>query len=168
LVALTLDPLRDPVLDRVGHEAAHAAGLRWFGYSARSAQFDLRWGDRGHFGAFDGVHRVSGDPSRESRDRSVIAALGPLLGGTSLDHPSARADLRSIDLNREPDWSVDAWRWLSIERARDLARHEPFAYTWRLLVLRLHDLGEEFVELHGDEVDRFLDEATNTGSVLVG
>jgi hypothetical protein len=52
--------------------------------------------------------------------------------------------------------------------ARDLARHEPFAYTWRLLVVRLHDLGDEYVELHGDKVDRFLDEATNTGSVLVG
>ena len=105
-------------------------------------------------------------PAREARNRSVIAAIGPLLGSTSLDHPSARADRRSVDLNREPGWGVDAWRWLSTERARDLARHEPFAYTWRLLVVRLHDLGDEYVELRGNEVDRFLAEATDTGSVL--
>jgi hypothetical protein len=168
VVALTLDPLRDPVLDRVGHEAAHVAALAWLGYSAQTVRFDFRWADLGFAGAIDGVRRLTGDPARESRDRAVIAAVGPLLGGTGLDHPSARADLRSVDANREAGWSPDAWRWLSTERARDLARHEPFAYTWRLLVVRLHDLGDEYVEFHGDEVDRFLEEATNTGSVLVG
>jgi hypothetical protein len=127
VVALTLDPLRSPVVDRVAHESAHLAAMRWFGFSAQTVRFDLRWADRGFAGAIDGVHLVSGDPARESRDRAVIAAVGPLLGGTSLDHPLARADLRSIDLNREPGWNVDAWRWLSTERARDLARHEPFA-----------------------------------------
>jgi len=54
---------------------------------------------------------------------------------------------------------MHAWRWLSSERARDLARHEPFAYTWRLLVVRLHDLGEHYLELHGDEVTNFIDAA---------
>jgi hypothetical protein len=154
--------------NKVGHEAAHLAAMRWLGYGAETVRLDFRWGDFGFAGAIDGVRRVTGDPARESRDRSVIGAIGPLLGDTGLDHPSARVDLRSIDLNREPGWSVDAWRWLSTERARDLARHEPFAYTWRLLVVRLHDLGDEYVELHGDKVDRFLHEATNTGSVLVG
>jgi hypothetical protein len=52
--------------------------------------------------------------------------------------------------------------------SRDLAKHEPFAYTWRLLVVRLHDLGDDYVELRGDEVDRFLVKVTDTGSVLVG
>lgn len=144
------------IFDRVGHEAAHLAALRWLGYSAEIVRFDFRWADLGFAGAIDGVRRVTGDPARESRDRSVIAAIGPLRGGSSLDHPSAGVDRRAVDLNREPGWSVDAWRWLATERARDLGKHEPFAYTWRLLVVRLHDLGDDYVELHGDEVDAFL------------
>jgi hypothetical protein len=155
--------LRDPILDRVGHEAAHAASLRWYGYTARVVTFDLRWGDFGHFGAFDGVRRASGDPARESRDRSVIAAIGPLLGGVSLDHPSARADRRAIDLNITDGWSAESWRWLSFERARDLARHEPFRAVWRAFVVHLHDLGEEYVELCGDDVDAFLESVPGAG-----
>jgi hypothetical protein len=41
-------------------------------------------------------------------------------------------------------------------RARELARHEPFAFTWRLLVMALHDLGERYLELRGDEVEAFI------------
>jgi len=33
------------------------------------------------------------------------------------------------------------------------ARSPAFAATWRTFVVRLHELGEEFVELRGDEVD---------------
>jgi hypothetical protein len=32
---------------------------------------------------------------RESRNRGVIAAIGPLLGGTSLEHPAAISDMRT-------------------------------------------------------------------------
>jgi hypothetical protein len=117
------------IFDRVGHEDAHLAAMRWLGYSAEIVRFDFRWADFGFAGAIDGVRRVTGDPARDSRDRSVIAAIGPLRGSSSLDHPSARVDRRAVDLNREPGWSVDAWRWLATERARDLGKHEPFAYT---------------------------------------
>lgn len=155
-MALTLDPLRDPVLDRIGHEAGHLAALAWFGYNADLVRLDLKHADfGGNFGHIEGIHRTMGDPKREARDRSTIAAVGPLLGGVDLDHFSARSDLRCVDLNREAGWSADAWRWIATERARDLARHAPFAYTWRLLVVRLHDLGE-FVELRGDELREVL------------
>jgi hypothetical protein len=119
---VALDPLRDPVIDRVGHEAGHLAGMAWFGYSANLAQFALRWADHGHFGAFDGVRRTTGDPKREPRDRSTIAALGPVFGGTALDDPSAAADRRSIDLNVTDGWNLETWRWLAAKRARELAR----------------------------------------------
>jgi hypothetical protein len=104
----------------------------------------------------EGVRRATGDPAREPHDRSTIAAVGPLLAGVTLDHFSARSDIRCIDLNRADGWSVEAWRWLATERARALARTPAFAATWRALVVRLGDLGERFVELRGDELDRFL------------
>jgi hypothetical protein len=151
-----LDPFRDPVYDRRAHESGHLAGLVWFGYSADSLKLDVRHADFGWAGALDRVHRVTGDPTRKARDRAVIAAVGPLLAGVDLDHPSAAADRRAIDLNRADGWSAESWRWLSFERALDLARHEPFRAVWRAFVVRLHDLGEDYVEFHGDEVDAFL------------
>lgn len=39
-----------------------------------------------------------------------------------------------------------------------------FAATWRSLVVALHDLGERYVELRGDEVTAFIEE----GTALVG
>jgi hypothetical protein len=151
---VALDPLRDPVIDRVGHEAGHLAGMAWFGHSANLAQFALRWADHGHFGAFDGVRRTTGDPKREPRDRSTIAALGPVFGGTALDDPSAAADRRSIDLNVTDGWNLETWRWLAAKRARELARTEAFRTLWKHFVLALADLGE-LVELRGDDLDRF-------------
>jgi hypothetical protein len=133
------------------------------GYSADLLGFDFKYADFGFAGSFDGVRRVSGDPEREARDRATIAALGPLLGGESLDDRSALGDRRCIDLNREDGWSVAAWRWLATERARDLAKHEPFGRTWRLIVLALHDLGEQYLELHGEQVDRFLADLPDAG-----
>lgn len=140
-------------------------GLRWFGFSADTMRLDLRWGDFGHFGAFDGVRRTTGDPGSERSDRAVIAALGPVLGGTSLEHPSSAADRRAIDLNVEPGWGVDAWRWLTTERARRLARDESFRTIWKHFVLALDDLGERFVELQGDEVTEFIERSAVLGCV---
>jgi hypothetical protein len=153
---VALDPLRDPIYDRVGHEAGHLAGMKALGYSADVVTFDFRWADFGHFGALDGVRRTTGDPTREPFDRSVIAALGSMLGSESLDDSSAAADRRCIDLWVMPNWPVLAWRMNATEQARRLARTEAFAYTWRTIVVALHDLGERYVELHGDEVDAFL------------
>jgi hypothetical protein len=76
-----------------------------------------------------------------------------LLAGVSLDHPSARSDIACVDSNREAGWSVEAWRWLSTERTRDLARDESFRDLWRRFVVAL---GDEYVELRGEQVDRFL------------
>ena len=137
----SVDPYRDPVLDRVGHEAGHLAGMRWYGYTADVVTFDFRWGDYGHYGAFDGVHRTTGDPAREAFDRARIAALGPMYGGESLDDPSAAADLRCIDLWCVAGWPLEAWRMNATEQARRLAHKPAFASTWRTFVVALHDLG---------------------------
>jgi hypothetical protein len=126
-------------------------------------RFDFKYADFGFAGSFDGVRRVTGNPNREAHDRATIAALGPLIGGESLDDRSARGARRCIDLNREDGWSVEAWRWLATERARDLAKHEPFGHTWRLIVLALHDLGEQYLELLGEQVDRFLADLPDAG-----
>ena len=150
------DPFRNPVLDRVGHEAGHVAGLRWFGYSADVVTFDFRWGDYGHYGSFDGVHRTTGDPKREAFDHSTIAALGPLYGDESLHDRAAVADLRCIDLWVMPTWPLEAWRMRATDRARELAHTPAFSAMWRRIVVALHDLGDRYLELHGDEIDRFL------------
>lgn len=128
--------------------------MRWFGYSADLVRLDLRHADfGGNFGHVEGVRRVTGDSAHEARDRAVIAAIGPLLGGVGLEHASARTDVRCVDANVTDGWSVEAWRFLMTERARELARHEPFRAAWRALVVAL---GEEFIELRGEQVDRFL------------
>jgi hypothetical protein len=148
-----------------GHESGHLSGLRHFGYTADSVTFDFRWADFGHFGSVDGLHRVSGDAAREPFDRSVLAALGPVLGGTDLDHPSAAADLRCIDLWCPDDWPLELWRLYADERARDLSRDEAFRSMWRRLVVALRRLGDEYVELVGDEVTRFIDDAIGSPGV---
>jgi hypothetical protein len=90
----------------------------------------------------------------------TTGARSPQSGRCSQASPSITSRLaptiRCIDLNRADGWSVEAWRWLATERARALARTPAFAATWRALVVRLGDLGERFVELRGDELDRFL------------
>jgi hypothetical protein len=156
VVALTLDPLRDPVLDRVAHESGHLAAMKVLGYTADVVKFDLKWGDYGWHGAVDRVRRSTGDETREPFDRALIAAAGPVLAGESLDDPSAAADRRCIDLWVMPNWPVLAWRMNATEQARRLARTPAFSALWRTFVVRLHDLGEEYVELHDDEVDDFL------------
>lgn len=87
---MALDLLRDPVVDRRAHEGAHLAALRWLGYSADILKLDLKHGDFGFFGGCDGVRRTTGDPEREARDRSTIAALGPLLAGRGPRAPLGR------------------------------------------------------------------------------
>jgi len=126
-------------------------------------RLDLRHADWGNFGHVEGIRRVTGDPSREPYDRATIATLGPVLAGVGLDHPSARTDVRNVDANVTDGWAVEAWRFLVTERARTLARHEPFAATWRALIVRLGDLGEEYVELRGDDVDAFLESVPGAG-----
>jgi hypothetical protein len=156
-VVASLDPLRDPASDRRAHEAGHLSALAWYGYTADLVQLDLRHADfGGRFGHVEGIRRVTGDPKRESHDRAVIAAAGPLLAGVDLDHPSAITDSQCVDANWADGRPLPAWRFIVTERARDLTRHKPFAYTWRLLVVALGDLGERFVELRGDEVDAFI------------
>jgi hypothetical protein len=111
VLALTYaDPMRDPIYDRRGHEAAHLAALRWYGYTADLVQLDLKHADRGNFGHVEGIHRTRGDEKREPHDLATIAAIGPLLGGTSLEHPSAISDIRCVDANRADGWSFEAWR----------------------------------------------------------
>jgi hypothetical protein len=163
VVALTLDPLRSPILDRAGHEAGHLAGLRWFGYTADVVKLDLRWGDHGWHGLLDHVRRTTGDEAREPFDRALIAAAGPVLAGGSLDDPSAAADRRNLDLWVMSNWPIEAWRLNATEQARRLARTPAFAATWRTFVVRLHDLGEEYVELRGDDVDAFLESVPDAG-----
>jgi hypothetical protein len=156
LVALTLDPLRSPVVDRVAHEAGHLAAMKVLGYSADVVRFDFKWADFGWHGALDGVHRTTGDETREPFDRARIAAAGPLYGGESLDDRSAATDRRCIDLWVMPNWPIEIWRMRATDRARALAHTPAFAATWRALVVRLGDLGDEYVELRGAEVDAFL------------
>ena len=167
MAALTFVDWRDPVIDRIGHESGHAAGLIWLGYSADRLRLDFRWADFGFAGKFDGVRRVTGSPEREAYDRSTIAALGPLLGGESLDDRSAAGDRRCIDLNCTDNWPLEAWRMLATDRARDLARHEPFRRIWRSCVFALHDLGERYLELHGEQVDWFLADLPDATSFRV-
>jgi hypothetical protein len=130
--------------------------MHWFGYSADIVRFDFRWADHGFHGAIDGIHRVTGDPNREPFDRALIAAAGPLYGAESLNDRSAAADARCIDLWVMRNWPLEMWRMNATEQARRLAHTPAFAYIWRTCVLALHDLGERYLELHGEQVDRFL------------
>jgi hypothetical protein len=52
---------------------------------------------------------------------------------------------------------------LSSYRARALAHTPAFAATWRTLVVALHDLGEQYLELGGAQVDRFLADLPDAG-----
>jgi hypothetical protein len=54
-------------------------------------------------------------------------------------------------------WPLLAWRMNATEQARRLARTPAFAATWRTFVIRLHDLGGEYVELRGADVDSLLE-----------
>jgi hypothetical protein len=130
--------------------------MRWLGYTADLVQRDLRWADWGTFGHVGGIRRTTGDPEGEPHDRAVIAAIGPLLAGVDLDDPSARSDAACVDANWADGWPLEGWRFISTEGARDLAAHEPFSHTWRLLVVALSRLGERYLELHGAEVDAFI------------
>jgi hypothetical protein len=51
----------------------------------------------------------------------------------------------------------------AFEQARRLARTPAFSALWRTFVVRLHDLGEEYVELRGDDVDAFLESVPGAG-----
>ena len=51
---------------------------------------------------------------------------------------------------------LDAWRMRATDRARELARTRAFVAMWRTLVLALHDLGEQYLKLLSEQVDRFL------------
>ena len=55
-----------------------------------------------------------------------------------------------------PNWPLLAWRMNATWQARRLARTEPFRVAWTYAVIALDALGDEFVSLEGDEVDRFL------------
>jgi hypothetical protein len=160
-VALTLDPLRSPVVDRVAHEAGRLAAMKVFGYSADVVRFDFKWADFGWHGALDGVHRTTGDETREAFDRARIAAAGPVHGGESLDDRSAAADRRSVDRWCVGGWPLLAWRMNATEQARRLARTPAFSALWRTFVVRLHDLGEEYVEIR--DVDAFLASVPDAG-----
>jgi hypothetical protein len=76
---MSLDPLRDPALDRVGHGAAHPAAMHWFGYVADVVRFDFRWGDFGLHGLL--MECVTDDSKCEAFDRS---AIHPLVGHAEL------------------------------------------------------------------------------------
>jgi hypothetical protein len=91
----------------------------------------------------------------------VIAALGPVYGGESLDDASAGADRRCIDLWVMPNWLLLAWRMNATEQARRLARTPAFGALWRTFVVRLHDLGEEYLEIV--DVDALLESVTGVG-----
>lgn len=69
---------------------------------------------------------------------------------------AARATTSVRDEDDEPGWSIEAWRFISTESARALARTPAFCATWRALVVRLGDLSEQYLELRGEQVDQFL------------
>jgi hypothetical protein len=125
------------------------------GVASTSRYIDERW-------------RTTGAEDREPFDRATIAAVGPLYGGESLDDRSATTDRRCIDLWVMPNWPLEIWRMRATDRARDLAHTPAFAYTWRTIVVALHDLGERYVELHGEQVDRFLADLPDAISFRVG
>lgn len=96
----------------------------------------------------------------------MIAAIGPLLGETSLDHPSAAADRRCIDLWCMDGWPLEVWRWNATEQARKLARAEEFRSAWRPLVVALERLGERYVDLSDDEVTESIEGAVELMDTL--
>jgi hypothetical protein len=72
---------------------------------------------------------------------------------------AARATTSVRDEDDERGWSIEAWRFISTESARALARTPAFCATWRALVVRLvrlGDLSEQYLELRGEQVDQFL------------
>jgi hypothetical protein len=146
----------DRMSERAMHEAAHMAAMKVLGYTPDRLRLDLRWGDFGFHGAADGIRRTTGDPAREAFDLARIAAIGPLLGGVDLEDAAA-ADRRCIDAWCMEGWPVQVWEWNATEQARRLARTEEFRSVWTPLVVALKDLGEEYVDLHGDEVDAFIE-----------
>ena len=138
--------------------------MKVFGFTADQLRFDLKYGDWGWFGGADGIRRTTGDPAREPFDMALIAAAGPSLEGVSLDAPSAATDRRCVDLWAMPNWPLLAWRMNATWQARRLARTEPFRVAWTYAVIALDALGDEFVSLEGDEVDRFLADLPNAVS----
>ena len=80
------NPSRDPVLDCRGH-MPDTGGHALVRLQRRRPEVRLQQGRLGFAGSFDGVRRVTGDPKLKAHDRNTIAALGPLLGGESLDDP---------------------------------------------------------------------------------
>jgi hypothetical protein len=67
-----------------------------------------------------------------------------------------------------PNWPLEMWRMNATEQARPLVHTPAFSYIWRMCVLALHDLGECYLELHGEQVDRFLADLPNAASFRVG
>jgi hypothetical protein len=83
------------------------------------------------------------------------------VGGESLDDRSAAADRRSVDRWCVGGWPLLAWRMNATEQAHRFARTPAFSALWRTFVVRLHDLGEEYVEIR--DVDAFLASVPDAG-----